>query len=278
MGLCLSKNKKTTLLKTKKINKDTEDSGLKLVKLNEQKINEQQTNYLLNKKNQFVMQPQPIMNFKIQHKQPRRPMPPKPPKSFQMPEQSNQKNNNVFTPFPNNTPYPNFQNFNPAQSINMQNYNQPNQMPMMPFMSTFKATPTKVENEPESNKNENGIFERFFLFGQNRHEESFIYEIDSETNEFNKFEFNKLEDFEKKSIKILNYSGCIIKDKETMIVCGGINVKLTSISRTCFEFNFVTNKIKKLEDMVNIRYTFPVIFHKGKIFAFGGRQFGDDTT
>ena len=41
--------------------------------------------------------------------------------------------------------------------------------------------------------------------------------------------------------------------------------------------NIKTFEVKKLPDMIDIRYTFPIIYYNDCIFAIGGRQYGDDS-
>ena len=76
--------------------------------------------------------------------------------------------------------------------------------------------------------------------------------------------------------KFFNYSGCTIRDKHTLIVCGGIDSTLRNISNQVFEYDFRTNDMRMLRPMNQIRYTFPIIYHDNYIYAVGGRIYGPD--
>jgi hypothetical protein len=77
-------------------------------------------------------------------------------------------------------------------------------------------------------------------------------------------------------VEFFNYSGCTIKDTETLIVCGGTTHNLERVTNQCFEFNFRTNKIIPLPNMREIRYTFPILFYENRIYVFGGKTYGSD--
>ena len=77
-------------------------------------------------------------------------------------------------------------------------------------------------------------------------------------------------------MKFYNYSGCTIKDQHTLIVCGGIDTTLRTITNQCFEYNFFTNELTELPSMLHIRYTFPIVYHKQKVYSIGGRIYGPD--
>jgi hypothetical protein len=74
----------------------------------------------------------------------------------------------------------------------------------------------------------------------------------------------------------INYCGVTQKSDSTLVVCGGIRFNLMGISDQCFEYNLITNRVKKLPPMRNFRYTFPIVMLKNRIYAIGGRVYGDD--
>ena len=79
-----------------------------------------------------------------------------------------------------------------------------------------------------------------------------------------------------KEASFINYSAVTQKSENTLIVCGGIKYNLVGISDQSFEYDLSTNKIRRLPKMLNIRYTFPVIYKDEKIYVIGGRVYGDD--
>jgi hypothetical protein len=77
-----------------------------------------------------------------------------------------------------------------------------------------------------------------------------------------------------------NYSQllCIPLHTSLYILTGGINYKLDNIYDTVYVYNSNSNKIYKLAEMKQARYTHSSIFINGILYVSGGRYFGDDDT
>lgn len=56
-----------------------------------------------------------------------------------------------------------------------------------------------------------------------------------------------------------------------MAICGGVNYQLNKVSKQFLLYNIKDNKMKKMPDMLSIRYNFPMIYYDNKLYAFGGR-------
>ena len=112
--------------------------------------------------------------------------------------------------------------------------------------------------------------EKFIVFGQDTGGKNFFLRLDSANN---KLVQEKAPD----NVNFFNYSGVTMIGEDRMIVCGGIQYNLTGISKECFEYSFVTEKFMKIKPMIDIRYTFPVIHYGNRVYAVGGRVYGDDT-
>ena len=117
-----------------------------------------------------------------------------------------------------------------------------------------------------SNKGPKG---NFIVFGQNKSGKDFFMEFDFRSK-------NWKDCSNPKSSKFYNYSAVTMIDELKMIICGGINHNLKGITNECYEYNFQTHEMYKLNDMKQIRYTFPIISHRGYIYAIGGRIYGAD--
>lgn len=121
-------------------------------------------------------------------------------------------------------------------------------------------------NVKTSNKGPKG---NFIVFGQNTKGKNFFIEFDFRSKNWKDCSIPKNADF-------YNYSAVKMIDEIRMIICGGIKHNLTGITNKCFEYNFKTHEIYPLNNMFEIRYTFPIIAHKGYIYAVGGRVYGAD--
>lgn len=109
----------------------------------------------------------------------------------------------------------------------------------------------------------------FIVFGQNKLGNSFLTSF---LNSSNKLEFVKTNSLP----RFYNYSGVTMKNSRILIICGGIQHNLDTIARDCLEFDLISLTFKKLPDMLNLRYTFPVVYFRNKIFVLGGRVYGED--
>lgn len=66
------------------------------------------------------------------------------------------------------------------------------------------------------------------------------------------------------------------RDPETIFICGGINKSLDKITESFHIFNPMTRVLKSMPDMQNMRYTFPLIYNNERLYALGGRVYGND--
>ena len=258
MGICLSKASK----KQKNLQEEKKIEITKLSQKQEELMESRETG---NQINRPVYQPQ------------RRPLPPIPVNDLQKPA-----NPGNHSPMPikfYQNPQPPLQNKisfqqNPSSNLKLK--------PMMPLMSSIKPKPTpenkdsEKKEEPKDDDLEPSLSIQLFIFGQSQSFENIFYKFNLEEGRLDKLAREKLDAFEKAKISLLNYSGNVIKDKHTLIICGGINSSLTKISTKCFEFNYSKNEIRELASMARKRYTFPVVLHKNRLFALGGRTFGGD--
>lgn len=128
------------------------------------------------------------------------------------------------------------------------------------FLSRFK----------KSLRNTNDTSEKFVVFGQDKNGYNFFLRLDSKTMVL------KVDSLPSHA-SFFNYSGVTMKDEDTMVVCGGIKHNLTGITNQCFEYSFSKHSCVKLPNMLDIRYTFPIIHVNNKVYAIGGRIYGDDT-
>lgn len=111
--------------------------------------------------------------------------------------------------------------------------------------------------------------ENFVIFGQSRTGAPFMHQY--------RHYSRRLEPYRKQELpRFYNYSGVTMKDENTMIVCGGIQNNLEKISRDCFEFDLSSGVHRRIPDMINLRYTFPVVYFNDQIYALGGRVYGED--
>lgn len=108
------------------------------------------------------------------------------------------------------------------------------------------------------------------VFGQDRNGKNFSTIFNTENKSFDRLPTPRDAHF-------INYCGVTQKSESTIIVCGGIKYNLMGISEACFEYDLRLNKVKHLPCMNQMRYTFPIAYFKGKIWAIGGRIYGDDS-
>lgn len=112
--------------------------------------------------------------------------------------------------------------------------------------------------------------EKFVVFGQDRSGYEFFLQLDSTKMTLQQQNLPTGSNF-------YNYSGVTMVDDDTMVVCGGIKYNLNGITQECLEYKFSTQSCRRLAKMHDIRYTFPIVHKEGKIYAIGGRVYGDDT-
>ena len=112
--------------------------------------------------------------------------------------------------------------------------------------------------------------EKFVVFGQDKSGYEFFLRLDSARMSLQNMNLPTGSNF-------YNYSGVTMVDEDTMIICGGIKFNLNGITQECLQYNFSTHSCRKLASMHDIRYTFPIVHKNHKIYAIGGRVYGDDT-
>lgn len=111
--------------------------------------------------------------------------------------------------------------------------------------------------------------ERFIIFGQDKNGYNFFLRLDP-------VKMNLKIETLPSNANFFNYSAVTMKDNDTMIVCGGIKHNLTGITNQCFLYSFSDHACTKLPNMANIRYTFSIVYNNNKVYALGGRIYGDD--
>jgi N-acetylneuraminic acid mutarotase len=129
----------------------------------------------------------------------------------------------------------------------------------------FSKNKSKSKGKPLEEKS---VYE-LYIFGQNSSNANFILAFDKNKHELVRQETPK-------GVEFYNYSGTAMKNESTVIVCGGINQALNNITKKCYELNLKTLKVTLLPDMIRERYTFPIVYKNNKIYALGGRQYGND--
>lgn len=112
--------------------------------------------------------------------------------------------------------------------------------------------------------------EKFIVFGQDKNGYNFFLRLDPIKMTLRTEGLPSYANF-------YNYSAVTMKDSDTIIVCGGIKHNLTGITNQCFAYSFSQHSCTKMSNMIDIRYTFSTIFHREKLYAIGGRIYGDDT-
>lgn len=120
------------------------------------------------------------------------------------------------------------------------------------------------------------------------------YQIDFESRDYSKKSILFGSDIEPFQIEIDSVSGSIeampiptaLDLKNFQAICrinnnqvflaGGIINKLSDISDRAYIYDLNSRTVTRTTEMRQIRYTFPVVHHKGFVYAIGGREFGGD--
>ncbi|EAR91022.2 kelch motif protein (macronuclear) [Tetrahymena thermophila SB210] len=76
-------------------------------------------------------------------------------------------------------------------------------------------------------------------------------------------------------MKIFDYMGVIKVSNNLIYLSGGINKQKNHISDELIEYNPITNSYSYLSSMKNSRYTHCLTFKNGKLYAIGGRTYGE---
>ena len=108
---------------------------------------------------------------------------------------------------------------------------------------------------------------KFFIFGQDSIKIPFLYFFDIITK--------KLVDL-KIEEPLRNYSGSTMINSNQFFICGGVNFDMNNITKTAKIYSIAEEKFKKLPEMHDIRFNFPVLFFKDKLIVTGGRKYGDN--
>lgn len=56
-----------------------------------------------------------------------------------------------------------------------------------------------------------------------------------------------------------------------MVICGGVNYHLNIVSNQFLIYYIKENKMKKMPNMIDIWYNFPMIYYDNRLYALGGR-------
>lgn len=73
---------------------------------------------------------------------------------------------------------------------------------------------------------------------------------------------------------MFNYAGVTMMNKEWMLICGGIQYNLQNISKKVYILHIDELLAIEMPQMMNIRYTFPVIKKNHFYYVLGGRVYG----
>ena len=65
-------------------------------------------------------------------------------------------------------------------------------------------------------------------------------------------------------------SSLTFKDRDTLIICGGIIDESDVVTSACYEYSIESNKVTTLPDMIAPRYNFAICYQDNKIYVFGG--------
>ena len=128
---------------------------------------------------------------------------------------------------------------------------------------------SKNKNKSKGKSSDDKTFYELYIFGQNSSNSNFILAFDKNKHELVRQDTPRGVDF-------YNYSGTVMKNESTVIVCGGINHALNNITKKCYELNLKNMSVTPLPEMIRERYTFPIVYKNNKIYVLGGRQYGND--
>ncbi|KAL4480001.1 hypothetical protein ABPG74_020517 [Tetrahymena malaccensis] len=75
---------------------------------------------------------------------------------------------------------------------------------------------------------------------------------------------------------IWNYSCLVHLSNKEIFITGGLSSSASEISSQAYIYDSINNRAIRLPNMICPRYTHISIFFKGKLYAIGGRDYGDD--
>ncbi|KAL4506445.1 hypothetical protein ABPG72_000016 [Tetrahymena utriculariae] len=107
-----------------------------------------------------------------------------------------------------------------------------------------------------------------YMFGANQDGQGEIIIFDSNREQFC-FQNTPL------GMKIFDYMGVVKVSNNLMYLSGGINKQKNHLSDELIEYNPITNSYSYLSCMKKSRYTHCLTFKNGKLYALGGRTYGE---
>ena len=127
-----------------------------------------------------------------------------------------------------------------------------------------------IENENNiyySNNNNKNLENINYIFGTDN--EPFQIEINKINLEIKTFPI-------KWDLRLKNHQGVIRIKIDELFFAGGVNYSFNRVYNNCFTYNLITKKIKSVNSMLDIRFSFSIKFFKGEIYALGGRTYGNN--
>jgi len=76
-------------------------------------------------------------------------------------------------------------------------------------------------------------------------------------------------------MQVGNYMGIVRVDNELICLAGGLQHDFTVVFNNLQFYNPKTNSVKCKPNMIQERYTFPLVDFQDKLYALGGRTYGD---
>jgi hypothetical protein len=108
---------------------------------------------------------------------------------------------------------------------------------------------------------------RNFVFGTDN--EPFMFYIEKDSLKF------KIKPITWK-LRLYNHQGAVRISAEEILFAGGVNFLFNRVYEKTFIYNLRTKEIKKLPNMLNNRFFAGFSYYDGKIWAIGGRGYGED--
>jgi hypothetical protein len=125
-----------------------------------------------------------------------------------------------------------------------------------------------LKNYRRAIKDRKGILHnKFFIFGQNENSESFLNFYDHATKKLINLSTNEL---------LYNYCGSTMIDTNRIFICGGVNFAMNNVVANAKIYNIFEEKFSSVPNMHEIRFNFPILFYKDRIYVTGGRGYGSN--
>lgn len=106
-----------------------------------------------------------------------------------------------------------------------------------------------------------------YIFGTDN--EPFQIEINKLNSEIKTFPI-------KWDLRLKNHQGVIRIKNDELFFAGGVNYSFNRVYNNCFTYNLKTKKIKSINSMLDIRFSFSITFFKNEIYVLGGRTYGNN--